>query len=87
MPKLTLEQFVGSTPLVRLQRIPGRNPNVLLAKLEASVKARKGGGPDKDSNAESKPAKKAPAKKSAAKKAPAKKAAAEKEGAISAVCP
>jgi DNA end-binding protein Ku len=41
----------------------------LLAKLEASVKARRGGGSDGD-----KPAKKAPAKK-AAKKAPAKKAA------------
>jgi DNA end-binding protein Ku len=39
----------------------------LLAKLEASVKARSGNG-----NA---PAKKAPAKKTAAKKAPAKKAA------------
>ena len=43
----------------------------LLAKLEASVKARRaGGGSDGD-----KPAKKAPAKKAAAKKAPAKKAA------------
>ena len=40
----------------------------LLAKLEASVKARSG---------DSKPAKKAPAKKAAAKKAPAKKAAAK----------
>jgi DNA end-binding protein Ku len=62
----------------------------LLAKLEASVKARKGGGSaksDKDSDADSdkdsddeeaKPAKKAPAKKAAAKKAPAKKAAAKK---------
>lgn len=44
----------------------------LLAKLEASVKARRGGKDD------SKPAKKAPAKKAAAKKAPAKKAAAKK---------
>ena len=45
----------------------------LLAKLEASVKARRaGGGSDGD-----KPAKKAPAKK-AAKKAPAKKAPAKK---------
>ncbi|BDY26841.1 non-homologous end joining protein Ku [Mycolicibacterium mageritense] len=54
----------------------------LLAKLEASVKARRGGS-DKDSGKdsdkdESKPAKKAPAKKAAAKKAPAKKAAAKK---------
>jgi len=46
----------------------------LLAKLEASVKARRaGGGSDGDT-----PAKKAPAKKTAAKKAPAKKAAAKK---------
>ena len=46
----------------------------LLAKLEASVKARRaGGGSDGD-----KPAKKAPAKKAVAKKAPAKKAAAKK---------
>jgi DNA end-binding protein Ku len=49
----------------------------LLAKLEASVKARKGGGRDSASDDsasdEAKPAKKAPAKKSAAKKAPAKK--------------
>ncbi|MBN3457714.1 Ku protein [Mycobacterium sp. DSM 3803] len=54
----------------------------LLAKLEASVKARRGGSgkdSDKDSGKdESKPAKKAPAKKAAAKKAPAKKAAAKK---------
>ncbi|GAB5901528.1 non-homologous end joining protein Ku [Mycolicibacterium mageritense] len=54
----------------------------LLAKLEASVKARRGGSgkdSDKDSDKdESKPAKKAPAKKAAAKKAPAKKAAAKK---------
>jgi DNA end-binding protein Ku len=45
----------------------------LLAKLEASVKARRSGGSDGDA-----PAKKAPAKKAAAKKAPAKKAAAKK---------
>ncbi len=32
----TLEQFVGNTPLVRLQRIPGRTGNVLLAKLEGN---------------------------------------------------
>lgn len=51
----------------------------LLAKLEASVKARRGGGKDTDGDKEdSKPAKKAPAKKAAAKKAPAKKAAAKK---------
>ncbi|BBY19676.1 non-homologous end joining protein Ku [Mycolicibacterium litorale] len=60
----------------------------LLAKLEASVKARRSGGgsrsgdadgSDDDSDDEDdKPAKKAPAKKSAAKKAPAKKTAAKK---------
>lgn len=44
----------------------------LLAKLEASVKARGSGSADKA------PAEKAPAKKAAAKKAPAKKAAAKK---------
>jgi DNA end-binding protein Ku len=43
----------------------------LLAKLEASVKARRGGGSSGDGQA----ATKAPAKKSAAKKAPAKKVA------------
>jgi len=32
----TLEQFVGNTPLVRLQRIPGGTSNVLLAKLEGN---------------------------------------------------
>ena len=32
----TLETFVGNTPLVRLQRIPGRTTNVLLAKLEGN---------------------------------------------------
>jgi cysteine synthase B len=32
----TLETFVGNTPLVRLQRIPGPSPNVLLAKLEGN---------------------------------------------------
>jgi len=32
----TLEHFVGNTPLVRLQRIPGRTSNVLLAKLEGN---------------------------------------------------
>jgi DNA end-binding protein Ku len=47
----------------------------LLAKLEASVQARKGGS---DAGSDAKPAKKAPAKKAAAKKAPTKKAAAKK---------
>ncbi len=32
----TLEQFVGNTPLVRLQRIPGKSSNVYLAKLEGN---------------------------------------------------
>ena len=32
----TLQQFVGNTPLVRLQRIPGKTSNVLLAKLEGN---------------------------------------------------
>ncbi|HQZ45611.1 MAG TPA: cysteine synthase B, partial [Usitatibacteraceae bacterium] len=32
----TLDQFVGNTPLVRLQRIPGRSSNVILAKLEGN---------------------------------------------------
>ncbi|HZZ92780.1 MAG TPA: cysteine synthase CysM [Usitatibacter sp.] len=32
----TLEHFVGNTPLVRLQRIPGRTTNVVLAKLEGN---------------------------------------------------
>jgi S-sulfo-L-cysteine synthase (O-acetyl-L-serine-dependent) len=32
----TLEHFVGNTPLVRLQRIPGRTSNQLLAKLEGN---------------------------------------------------
>jgi cysteine synthase B len=32
----TLESFVGNTPLVRLQRIPGRTSNVILAKLEGN---------------------------------------------------
>jgi DNA end-binding protein Ku len=44
----------------------------LLAKLEASVQARRAGRDDSD---DKKPTKKAPAKKAAAKKAPAKKAA------------
>ncbi|BAU48259.1 cysteine synthase [Sulfurifustis variabilis] len=32
----TLEQFVGNTPLVRLQRLPGRTSNAVLAKLEGN---------------------------------------------------
>ena len=34
----TLEQFVGNTPLVRLQRIPGKTSNVILAKLEENAR-------------------------------------------------
>ena len=33
---MTLEQAVGNTPLVRLQRIPGRSANAVLAKLEGN---------------------------------------------------
>ncbi len=32
----TIEQFVGNTPLVRLQRLPGETSNVVLAKLEGN---------------------------------------------------
>src|SRR5229473_333494 len=32
----TLEDFVGNTPLVRLQRVPGKTSNTLLAKLEGN---------------------------------------------------
>lgn len=32
----TLESFVGNTPLVRLQRLPGDTSNVILAKLEGN---------------------------------------------------
>ena len=32
----TLESFVGNTPLVRLQRLPGETSNVLLVKLEGN---------------------------------------------------
>lgn len=35
-PYPTIENFVGNTPLVRLQRIPGETSNVLLAKLEGN---------------------------------------------------
>ena len=32
----TIESFVGDTPLVRLQRLPGETSNVILAKLEGN---------------------------------------------------
>jgi cysteine synthase B len=32
----TIEQFVGNTPLVRLQRLPGETSNVVLGKLEGN---------------------------------------------------
>ena len=32
----TIEDFVGNTPLVRLQRLPGKTSNILLAKLEGN---------------------------------------------------
>jgi cysteine synthase B len=32
----TLEDFIGNTPLVRLQRLPGNTTNVVLAKLEGN---------------------------------------------------
>ena len=32
----SIENFVGNTPLVRLQRIPGNTSNVILAKLEGN---------------------------------------------------
>ena len=32
----TIDQFVGSTPLVRLQRLPGDTTNTILAKLEGN---------------------------------------------------
>ena len=32
----TIEQFVGNTPLVRLQRLPGQTSNVVLVKLEGN---------------------------------------------------
>ncbi len=35
--KKTVEDFIGNTPLVRLQRLPGaRNKNIILAKLEGN---------------------------------------------------
>lgn len=36
MSFLTLESFVGNTPLVRLQRLPGDTSNTLLVKLEGN---------------------------------------------------
>ena len=32
----TIEQFIGKTPLVRLQRLPGETSNTILAKLEGN---------------------------------------------------
>ena len=32
----TIEQLVGNTPLVRLQRLPGKTSNVILCKLEGN---------------------------------------------------
>lgn len=32
----TIEQFIGNTPLVRLQRLPGETTNVILVKLEGN---------------------------------------------------
>ncbi|HPY41555.1 MAG TPA: pyridoxal-phosphate dependent enzyme, partial [Thiolinea sp.] len=32
----TIESFIGNTPLVRLQRLPGATTNTLLAKLEGN---------------------------------------------------
>ncbi|MDE2090265.1 MAG: pyridoxal-phosphate dependent enzyme, partial [Gammaproteobacteria bacterium] len=31
-----LEDYVGSTPLVQLQRLPGKTTNIILAKLEGN---------------------------------------------------
>lgn len=36
MPYPTIEDFVGQTPLVRLQRLPGDTGNLILAKLEGN---------------------------------------------------
>jgi len=36
MKYLTLDNFVGNTPLVRLQRLPGKTSNTLLVKLEGN---------------------------------------------------
>ncbi len=32
----TIESFVGDTPLVRLQRLPGKTSNTILVKLEGN---------------------------------------------------
>lgn len=32
----SIEEFVGNTPMVRLQRLPGQSPNHILAKLEGN---------------------------------------------------
>ena len=32
----TIEDFVGGTPLVRLQRLPGKTSNTMLVKLEGN---------------------------------------------------
>ena len=37
--KRTVEDFIGNTPLVRLQRLPGSDKNLLLAKLEGNTPA------------------------------------------------
>jgi cysteine synthase B len=34
--KNTIEDFIGNTPLVRLQRLPGKTRNIVLAKLEGN---------------------------------------------------
>jgi cysteine synthase B len=34
--KKTIEDFIGGTPLVRLQRLPGKTKNIVLAKLEGN---------------------------------------------------
>lgn len=36
MKNRTLEDFVGNTPLVRMQRLPGNSSNTILAKLEGN---------------------------------------------------
>ncbi len=36
MPYKTIEDFIGNTPLVRLQRLPGATSNTLLVKLEGN---------------------------------------------------
>ena len=36
MPYKTIEDFIGNTPLVRLQRLPGETSNTLLVKLEGN---------------------------------------------------